>query len=223
MYQVRHLVLVSAVLLSLPVRAHADEFTIVETLAPNSYRVAPGEAVTLFGFFTVTSTLSGSSAFTYDREFLFGLQPDSPHLTTAAGALVSSTNFDPPIGNASFQDVFAEVGYLGPASLPGSGTTSITPWRRFFVPSDTALGTYRYSYGINFLLPHEPGLHLQTFFDTSLTIHVSPVPEPGTVFLLGLGLIAAALRWVHAYSASLSRKRRDASKAISSEYLVRPI
>lgn len=190
MCRVQYLVLVSAVLLSLPARAHADEFTIVETLSPNSYTVAPGDGVTLLGFFTITSTLSGSSPFTYDREFLFGLQPDSPHLTTAVGALVSSTNFDPPINNANFQDVFADVGYLGPAALPGSGTTSITPWRRFFVPSDTALGTYRYSYGINFTPPNEPGLRLQTFFDTSLTIHVSTVPEPGTVFLLGSALIA---------------------------------
>jgi hypothetical protein len=192
--QLRYVVLVSAVLLSLPTRAPADEFTIVETLAPNNYTVAPGGGVTLFGFFTVTSTLSDPSAFTYDREFLFGLQPDSPHLTTTSGALVSSTDFDPPINAAYFQDVFADTGYLGPAGLPGTATTAITPWRTFVVPSNTPVGSYRYSYGISFLPQAQPGLGGQTLFDTSLTINVSPVPEPGTVLLVGSALIAAGVR-----------------------------
>jgi hypothetical protein len=108
--------------------------------------------------------------------------------------LVSSRDFGPPV-EASFEDVFSGPGYLGPAALPGSGATAITALRTFVVPSDTPFGTYRYSYGINFLLPPEPGSTLRVMFDRSLTLNVSPVPEPGTMLLLATGLIAACVAW----------------------------
>jgi hypothetical protein len=147
MFLLRFLGLVFLAVLIVSTHANAEPFLITTTLSPNLYSVEVGGQLTLSGFFTP----SGTSPFTYDEEFLFGLQPTSPHLRPVVGSAVSSRDFESPIGGAFFEDVFAGKGFLGPRIVQGPGSTPVTPLRTFVVPLNTAPGTYHYSYGVLFI------------------------------------------------------------------------
>jgi hypothetical protein len=176
------LALLAVTTISIP--AAGEPFLIITTLSPSLYSVEAGRQITLSGFFTPSGTLP----FRYDEEFLFGLQPTSPHLGIASGSVLSSRDFDPPIGGASFEDLFSADGYLGPRTVQGPRSSPVAPLRTLLIPANTAPGTYRYSYGVLFLAPGFVG---QQLFDTSLRIVVTPtaVPEPPTLLLLALGVI----------------------------------
>jgi hypothetical protein len=179
--------LVAVTTISVP--TGAEPFLITTTLSPNFYSVEAGGQVTLSGFFTPSHSLP----FRYDEELLFGLHPTSPHLGIADGTVIFSQDFDPPIGGASFEDVFSADGYLGPRTVQGPRSSPVAPLRTLLIPANTAPGTYPYSYGVLFIAPGFVG---QQLFDTSLRIMVTPsaVPEPTTLLLLVSGVIGGICR-----------------------------
>jgi len=170
-----------AILVGVSQSAEAD-FLLTLRLDPNVYTVNAGGQITLRGFFTTSDALT----FTYDREFLFGLTSISPHLGIVAGSVLSSTDFNPPVGGVSFQNIFGNGGYLGPTPIIGPTVTTISDLRTFVMPTGTQAGTYDYSYGVDLFPPigSPPGTIL---FDTSLRINV--VPAPSTFLLLAAGLL----------------------------------
>ena len=178
----RAVLLLSAMTLAHSVKA--DSITsITLNLSPNVYTVSPGGGITLSGFFTSSSAVQ----FTYEREFLFGLTAASPHLDVVAGTILDSADFNPPIGNAFFQDTIGDGGFLGPMEVTGPTITGIFDLRTFLIPAGTPLGVYRYSYGVAF------GPLVQSVFDQSLTVEV--VPEPSSLTFLATGLAVALLRF----------------------------
>ena len=179
------LVLSAAMMLADCVKA--DPITsITLNLAPNVYTVEAGGQITLSGFFTSASP----AQFNYEREFLFGLTAISPHLGVVAGSILDSVDFNPPIGNAFFQDTIGDGGFLGPMEITGPTTTGIFDLRTFLIAAGTAPGEYNYSYGVAF------GPLAQSIFDQSLRVDVvaAPVPEPSSLILLATAL-ATVLLW----------------------------
>jgi hypothetical protein len=124
-----------AILVGVSQSAEAD-FLLTLRLDPNVYTVNAGGQITLRGFFTTLDALT----FTYDREFLFGLTSTNPHLGIVAGSVLSSTDFNPPVGGVSFEDIFGNGGYLGPTPIIGLTVTAISDLRTFVMPTEGRRG-----------------------------------------------------------------------------------
>jgi hypothetical protein len=182
--------------LVVPMPAAAEPFFDLH-LDPNVYTVFAGDTVTLSGFFT-----TGPDAVTYTYgnvgqgvpelgdEFLFGLSATSPHLGLVAGSFFTARDFDPPIGTAHFEDTFGLGGYLGPVSIVGPTTTTVSDLRTFLVPPGTPPGIYRYSYGVIFNVDGKP---VDGLFDP-FTVEVQTVPEPSAMVMVLTGLSSWVVR-----------------------------
>jgi len=187
----------------------AEAYLLELTLSPNTYTVTQGGQFTVSGFFRTADLLS----FAYTDDRLFGLSPTSPHLGIVAGSVLSSHDFNPPVGGTSFADEFGGCGYLGPSITHGPTVTSLSLLRTFVMPASTPLGVYAYSYGVDlFPDPLQPGTIL---YDTSLRVTV--VPEPAAAFLLG-GVIVLLwwgcdLRSPYSQRSALAGSTRPARRA----------
>lgn len=182
---------------------------IVETLNPNIYTVFAGEQFTISGsvLFPDAATYAYGAAPQTDPpnqdEYLFGLNPTSPHLEITAGTVELSLDFPGGSGGplpAYFEDIFGQGGWLGPATVDGPGTTSVTDWRTFIVPVGAAPGVYDYSYGITFSENGNPALEGIAFapnlqIDVESNPAATPEPTPLTLVALGLAILATCGRY----------------------------
>jgi hypothetical protein len=176
--------------------AAAEPFIDVH-LDPNVYTVFAGDTFTLSGFFTtgpdgVTYTYGnvGEGVPELGDEFLFGLSATSPHLVLVAGSFFTARDFDPPMGTAYFEDTFGLGGYLGPISIVGPTTTTVSDLRTFLVPPGTPPGIYPYSYGVMF---NVDGELVSGLFDP-FTVEVQTVPEPSAIVMVLTGLSSWVVR-----------------------------
>jgi len=177
---------------------------IVETLSPNIYTVFAGEQFTIGGsvLFPNAATYAYGAAPQADPpnqdEYLFGLNPTSPHLEITAGTVELSLDFPGGSGGplpAYFEDIFGQGGWLGPATFQGPGTTPVTDWRTFIVPAGTPPGVYDYSYGITFSENGNAALEGIAFapnlqVDVESTPAATPEPTPLALVALGLAILA---------------------------------
>src|SRR5262249_25570068 len=115
------------------------------------------------------------------------LTSTSPRLGIVAGSVLSSTDFNPPVGGVSFQDIFGNGGFLWPTHIIWPTGTTISHLRTFLMPTGTQTGTYDYSYGVG-LFPPTRSPPATILFYTSLRVNL--VPAPSTFLLLATGLLA---------------------------------